>query len=336
MKLIFKEDFLPNRADRFVYRLAPFLAFVPAFLVWSVIPLGGDFSDGNDGVVTWFGHETTVQLADPPIGILLVLALSSIAVYGVMLAGWSSGSKYPLLGAVRASAQMVSYEAALGLSLAVGAADLGHAVDERHRRRAGLDRATGTSSPPVFVPFVIFIIAATAELNRPPFDLVEAEQELVGGFNTEYSAFGFALFFLAEFMNTITMSGVIVTLFLGGPQPIAGSTSRSSTTGSRASFWFVLKLFVFLYIFVWFRATLPRLRYDQLMDLGWKLLIPLSLGWFLLLAANRVFVDRGWDWPARVARHRRRGGGPRPVAGLLMLLALRVARRRREAMGGAF
>ena len=137
MKLIFKEDFMPDRADRIVYRLAPFLAFVPAFLVWSVIPLGGDFRDGNDGIVVWFGEATRVQLADPPVGILLVLALSSIAVYGIMLAGWSSGSKYPLLGAVRATAQMVSYEAALGLSLGRRAALGRHALDGRHRHRPG-------------------------------------------------------------------------------------------------------------------------------------------------------------------------------------------------------
>ena len=211
MKLIFKEDFLPDRANRFVYRMAPFLAFVPAFVVWSVIPLGGDFRDGQSGVVTWFGEQTRVMLADPPVGILLVLAVSSIAVYGIMLAGWSSGSKYPLLGSVRASAQMVSYEAALGLSVAavlLSAGTLstaGIVADQGSITEWNLI-ATG------IVPFVIFMIAATAELNRPPFDLVEAEQELVGGFNTEYSAFGFALFFLAEFMNTITMSGVIVTL----------------------------------------------------------------------------------------------------------------------------
>ena len=192
---------------------------MPAFLVWSVIPLGGDFSDGHDGTVTWFGHDTTVQLADPPIGILLVLALSSIAVYGIMLAGWSSGSKYPLLGAVRASAQMISYEAALGLSVAAvllssGTLSTSGIVLEQQSLSDWNLVATG------IVPFIIFMIAATAELNRPPFDLVEAEQELVGGFNTEYAAFGFALFFLAEFMNTITMSAIIVTLFLGGPQPL--------------------------------------------------------------------------------------------------------------------
>jgi NADH-quinone oxidoreductase subunit H len=333
IKLFFKEDLLPNRADRFVFRLAPFLAFVPAFLVWSVIPLGGDFRDGQDGLVTWFGHETRVQLADPPIGILLVLALSSIAVYGIMLAGWASGSKYPLLGAVRASAQMVSYEAALGLSVATviltaGTLSTSGIVDIQERFRDWHLVATG------FLPFVIFVIAATAELNRPPFDLVEAEQELVGGFNTEYSSIRFALFFLAEFMNTITMSGIIVTLFLGGPQPVGGIDIPLINDGLEGTIWFVLKTLVFLYIYVWFRATLPRLRYDQLMDLGWKLLIPVSLGWFLLLAALKVGRDPDNDWePWAVTA----------VCAVVLLacyglvyLALAVARRIREEQGPVY
>ncbi|MBA3286636.1 MAG: NADH-quinone oxidoreductase subunit NuoH [Acidimicrobiia bacterium] len=298
VKLFFKEDLLPDRADRFVFRLAPFLAFVPAFLVWAVLPLGGDYRDGNRGLVEWFGHATRVQLADPPVGILLVLALSSIAVYGIMLAGWSSGSKYPLLGAVRATAQMVSYEAALGLSLAAvlltsGSLSTVGIVGTQDSLSNWNVVATGV------VPFVIFVIAATAELNRPPFDLVEAEQELVGGFNTEYSSLRFALFFLAEFMNTITMSGVIVTLFLGGPQPLAIGDWTADIplvgNGLEGTIWFLLKLLLFLYIYVWFRATLPRLRYDQLMDLGWKVLIPISLGWFLLLAALRLGRDEDWN-----------------------------------------
>ncbi len=240
------------------------------------------------------GHLTRVQLADPPIGILLVLALSSIAVYGIMLAGWSSGSKYPLLGSVRASAQMISYEAALGLSLAAvllssGTLSTSGIVTVQNDFTDWNLISTG------IVPFVIFVIAATAELNRPPFDLVEAEQELVGGFNTEYSSIRFALFFLAEFMNVITMSLVIVTLFLGGPQPIIiGSFDLFGFLGPLGgTAWLVLKLFALLYMYVWFRGTLPRLRYDQLMDLGWKVLIPISLGWFLLLAALREFSPDG-------------------------------------------
>ncbi len=334
-KLFFKEDLIPDRADRWVFRLAPFLAFVPAFLVWSVIPLGGDFRDGNNGIVTWFGEETRVQLADPPVGILLVLALSSIAVYGIMLAGWSSGSKYPLLGSVRATAQMISYEAALGLSLAAvllsaGTLSTAGIVDVQRTLSEWNLVATG------IVPFVIFLIAATAELNRPPFDLVEAEQELVGGFNTEYSSLRFALFFLAEFMNTITMSAIIVTLFLGGPQPIAfGDTVLDIPlvpNGIEGTIWFILKTLVFLYIYVWFRGTLPRLRYDQLMNLGWKVLIPLSLGWFLLLAAIRVGDDQGWNVVPVVIVSL-------VVLGLgyaLFMAALKVSSRNRERQGAMY
>lgn len=298
IKLFFKEDLLPERADKFVFRLAPYLALVPAFLAFSIIPLGGDFRDGKNGLVTLFGHETRLQLADPPIGVLFALAISSIAVYGIMLAGWSSGSKYPLLGSVRASAQMVSYEAALGLSLGavlLVSGTLSTAGIVNLQSSVGNWNIVATG----FVPFFIFLIAATAELNRPPFDLVEAEQELVGGFNTEYSSIRFALFFLAEFMNTVTMSALIVTLFFGGPQPISIGDFTADIpflpNAIEGTVWLLLKVLVFLYIYVWFRATLPRFRYDQLMDLGWKILIPGSLGWFMLLAAQRVGRDAGWD-----------------------------------------
>jgi NADH-quinone oxidoreductase subunit H len=328
-KLFFKEDLLPERADKFVFRLAPFLSFVPAFLVWAVIPLGGDFSDGKDGTVTIAGNVTRLQLADPPVGVLFVLALSSIAVYGIMLAGWSSGSKYPLLGSVRASAQMVSYEAALGLSVAsvlllAGTLSTSGIVFSQERLIDWHVVSTGV------VPFVIFLIAVTAELNRPPFDLVEAEQELVGGFNTEYSSIRFALFFLAEFMNTITMSAVIVTLFFGGPQPLFDIPLIPGAI--EGSVWLVLKILVFLYIYVWFRATLPRFRYDQLMDLGWKVLIPLSLGWFMLLAALRLGRDEGWNrWAVGVIS----------IAVLLacyglILAASRASRSHREREGAMF
>jgi NADH-quinone oxidoreductase subunit H len=335
IKLFFKEDLLPNRADRVIFRLAPFLAFVPAFLVWSVIPLGGDFSDGKDGVVEWFGIPTRVQLADPPVGVLLVLALSSIAVYGIMLAGWASGSKYPLLGSVRATAQMISYEAALGLSIA--AVLLASGTLSTSGIVIGQDRVTDWNIVATgVVPFVIFVIAATAELNRPPFDLVEAEQELVGGFNTEYSSIRFALFFLAEFMNVITMSALIVTLFLGGPQPleIGGVNIFAPLGWFGGTAWFLVKLFLFLYLYVWLRATLPRLRYDQLMDFGWKLLIPLSLGWFLLLAALREFAADGEVSDSVTVTI------VCVVVGLvaygLMSLALRVARSNRDRQGAAY
>ena len=333
-KLFFKEDLIPERSDRFVFKLAPYLAFVPAFLVWSVIPLGGDFSGGKDGTVEILGVTTKLQLADPPVGVLLLLALSSIAVYGIMLAGWSSGSKYPLLGSVRASAQMVSYEAALGLSLATVILVAGTlSTNGIVTAQSSLSRwhvvATG------IVPFLIFLIAATAELNRPPFDLVEAEQELVGGFNTEYSSIRFALFFLAEFMNTITMSGVIVTLFFGGPQPLRmfGNENVLSFLGPLSgTVWLLLKVLVFLYVYVWFRATLPRLRYDQLMNLGWKIMIPLALGWFVLLAGFRIGDSEGWNaWTVGIV-----GTLVLLVSAWLLQTAGRVSARNREREGAMF
>ena len=334
-KLFFKEIMNPARSDPWVFRLAPFLAFVPAFLVWSVIPLGGDFTEGRDGTVTWFGQVTRVQLADPPVGILLVLAMSSIAVYGIMLAGWASGSKYPLLGSVRASAQMISYEAALGLSLAAvllsaGTLSTAGIVAGQNSLSNWNLVATG------FVPFFVFLVAVTAELNRPPFDLVEAEQELVGGFHTEYSGIPFALFYLAEFMNTITMSAIVVTLFLGGPQPITiGETTLSIgfiPGALEGTLWFVLKLLAFLYAFVWFRATLPRLRYDQLMDLGWKFMIPISLGWFLLLAAIRTGDANQWNPVVVVVSSLVLLG----LGYLMFVAALRVSARNREREGAMF
>lgn len=296
IKFFFKEDIIPDKAHRRIFILAPYLAFVPAFLLFAVVPFGGDFNNGNDGVVTIFGRQTFLQIADPPVGILFVLAMSSLAVYGAMLAGWSSGSKYPLLGSVRASAQMVSYEAALGLSaaavvLVTGTLSTHEMVVVQAGAGIGGILPNWGALLTLGVPFVIFVIAGTAELNRPPFDLVEAEQELVGGFHTEYSSIRFALFFLAEFMNTITMSAIFVTLFLGGPS----GPAPVGPGWAWGVFWFLAKVFVFLFMFVWFRATLPRMRYDQLMDLGWKLLIPLALGWLLFLTALEIADFRGWN-----------------------------------------
>jgi len=292
IKLFFKEDLIPEeRGDPLVFRLAPYLTLIPAFLIFTVVPIGGDFVNG-DGTVTWFGNTTHLQIADPPIGILFVLAMSSLAVYGIMLAGWSSGSKYPLFGSVRASAQMVSYEAALGLSLVAVLIKSG--TLSTHEIVVG--QADGWSWNlwvTGFIPFIVFLIATTAELNRPPFDLVEAEQEIVGGFHTEYSSIRFALFFLGEYMNVVTMSAIMVTLFFGGPDgPILFLDSLGWAWGI---FWFLIKVISFCFTFVWFRATLPRFRYDQLMDLGWKLLIPLSLGWIVALAALEVGRDEDWN-----------------------------------------
>jgi NADH-quinone oxidoreductase subunit H len=311
IKLFFKEDLLPRQADRRIFRMAPYLSLVPAFLAFGIVPVGGS--------LRLFGHRTTWQLADPPIGILFLLAMSSVAVYGVMLAGWSSGSKYPLLGSVRASAQMISYEAAMGLStaavvLVAGSLSTRVIVSQQAPWNWNLWQLG-------VVPFVIFLIAGTAELNRPPFDLVEAEQELVGGFHTEYSSLRFALFFLAEFMNTITMSAIIVTLFLGGP---LGPDVPVLTDVSPV--WFLVKLMAFLFMYVWLRATLPRFRYDQLMDIGWKRLIPLALGWLLLIAALRVGADEGWNRFAVIIA----GVAGGAVAWGLLSWAMRVAAKPRE------
>ncbi len=292
-KLFMKEDIIPTKADRFVFQLAPYLSLVPAFLTFTLVPLAGDFSDGKSGTSTVFGREFFWQVADVPVGILFFLAMSSIGIYGVMLAGWASGSKYPLLGSIRATAQAISYEAALGLSLAAVIMVAGslstHDIVLSQVGDWGVNWnlvATG------MIPFIVFVIAGTAELNRPPFDLVEAEQELVGGFHTEYSSIRFALFFLAEFMNTFTMSAIIVTLFFGGPSPFFDIPLVDFSLGWFGGLlWFLFKLNLFLFMFVWFRATLPRVRYDQLMDLGWKLLIPLSLGWLLVLGGIRVARD---------------------------------------------
>jgi NADH-quinone oxidoreductase subunit H len=228
-------------------------------------------------------------VADPPVGVLFLLAMSSVGIYGIMLAGWSSGSKYPLLGSVRATAQMVSYEAALGLAVVAVVLLTGslgtHAIVDS-QADSFLDWNLWRTG---VIPFVVFFIAACAELNRAPFDLVEAEQELVGGFHTEYSSIRFGMFYLSEYMNLITMSAIIVTLFFGGPAPAFGPDGALIGLA-----WFVAKLILFLFVFVWIRATLPRFRYDQLMDLGWKRLIPVVLGWLLLLAAIRIGQDEEW------------------------------------------
>ncbi len=329
MKLILKEDLIPERADRFVFKLAPFLMLVPAFVTFTVIPIAGNFTDGNDGVVTILGEQTFMQVADPQMGILLFLAMSSIAVYGVMLAGWASGSKYPLLGSVRATAQMVSYEAALGLSLAAVLLVAGSlSTNQIVAGQSGFEWNLWMTG---LVPFVIFTIAGTAELNRPPFDLVEAEQEIVGGYHTEYSSFRFAMFFLAEFLNTVTMSAIIVTLFFGGPSgPDFGITGWVSDY-VLPFVWFFAKVFVFLCMFVLFRATLPRLRYDQLMDLGWKILIPMSLGWFLILAGLRVAADDGSDAGEVLLTGLVGAAGLAAGAGLLWL-AIRSAASKRAGL----
>jgi len=295
IKLFFKEDLAPDQADMVVFKLAPYLSLLPALLIFTVVPVGG--------VITIAGHTFLLQVADPPIGILLVLAMSAVAVYGVMLAGWSSGSKYPLLGSVRASAQMVSYEAALGIvvvTVVLITSSANGLVNSLSTRAIVVSQSPNFWDWNLirlgFVPFFLFMIAVTAELTRPPFDLTEAESELVGGFHTEYSSIRFALFFMAEFMNVITMSAIVVTLFFGGPDgPIPHFIPTSEIW--MPILWFLAKVMVFLFIYVWLRAALPRLRYDQLMTLGWKYLIPASLAWLLIVAG---FLVDGW-WGVGIA-----------------------------------
>jgi NADH-quinone oxidoreductase subunit H len=315
IKLFFKEQSVPDTADPWVFRLAPYLSIIPAFLAFSIVPIGGE--------VSVFGHQTYLQLADPQIGILFLLAMSGIGLYGVMLAGWASGSKYPLLGSVRASAQMLSYEAAFGLAI------VGVLLHSGTLSTRGIvnDQAWSSWSSlydewfllPALGAFIIFIIAAVAETNHPPFDLVEAEQELVGGFHTEYTGIRFAIFFLAEFMNLITMCAIAVTLFLGGPSgPSLGFLSADGVVNVwiMPVFWFFLKLLILLYGTVWLRASLPRLRYDQLMDLGWKWLIELAFLW--VMVSGVIIIARNEDWNG-VAVALLAGAGALLVLGFLRL-----------------
>jgi NADH-quinone oxidoreductase subunit H len=295
IKLFFKEQSIPSSADRSVFRLAPYLSIMPAFLMFCVIPIGG--------TVSILGHQTYLQVADLPIGALFILAMSGLGVYGVMLAGWSSGSKYPLLGAVRSTAQLLSYEAAFGLAI------LGVLIQAQTLSTHQIAVQQEWLNPNSFladwywlralVPFAIFLIAATAETNHPPFDLVEAEQELVGGFNTEYTGIRFAIFFLAEFMNVITMSAIATTLFLGGPSgPSLGFLGDQSVVNVwlMPMFWFTAKVLALLFATVWLRASLPRMRYDKLMALGWKYLIEIAILWVLVSTALLVGQQEGWHW----------------------------------------
>jgi NADH-quinone oxidoreductase subunit H len=283
MKLAFKEEIIPVLADKPVYFLAPILSAVPAFLAFSVIPFGP--------VVSMFGHETPLQLTDLPVGVLVVFACSSLGIYGIVLSGWASGSTYPLLGSLRSAAQMISYEVAMGLSfvavfLFAGTMSTSRIVfEQRHLWNV----------IPLVVSFLVYAVAVVGETNRAPFDLAEAESELVGGFHTEYSSFKFAMFYLAEYINMVTVSALATTLFLGGwraPWPL--SLWDGANSGWWPLLWFTGKVVLCILVFVWLRGTLPRLRYDQFMQFGWKGLLPISLAWILAVAAIRVLNDRSW------------------------------------------
>jgi NADH-quinone oxidoreductase subunit H len=279
-KLFFKEGITPITADRPVYVVAPLAAVIPALLAFAVIPFGTG--------VHIFGRDVPFQVADLNVGILWILAMASLAVYGVVLAGWSSGSNYPLLGAIRASAQMVSYEVGMSLGLVAvllysGTLTMSGIVEAqaRHFHVAGLGWLPKWNVFLQFPAFLIYMIAALAETNRPPFDLPEAETELVAGHHTEYSGIKFAMFYLAEYTHMITVSAVGVTLFLGGWHGPQFHVVRWLWP----LLWFLVKLYVVIYTLVWVRATVPRFRYDRLMNFGWKVLIPLGLLWILVTGA---------------------------------------------------
>jgi len=283
VKLALKEDIIPAAADKIVFIAAPIIAAAMCFMSFAVIPM--------TGVVTLFGRETAMQLTDIPVGVLYILAVTSIGVYGVVLAGWSSGSTYPLLGGLRSSAQVISYEVAMGLSLVAvfiyaGSMSTSDIVNSQHGNIWNV--------VVLFPSFVIYVISMVGETNRAPFDLAEAEGELVGGFHTEYSSLKFALFFLAEYVNIIAVSALATTLFLGGYHALPGLGFTEAWLGGWFTIvWFFLKVNFFFFIFMWLRASLPRLRYDQFMKFGWKVLIPASLLWIMIVASLRVIQQNG-------------------------------------------
>lgn len=289
VKLLVKEPVVPRKVEYGLYMVAPIAALVPSILIFMVIPIGKPFTIG-DRVINLAGTDLNIAL-------LYVLAMSSIAVYAVVLAGWSSGSKYPLLGSVRASAQMISYEAAMGLALVplvmfTGTTSLTQIVDAQAGEILGF---LGVWNIVLIPSFVIFFIAGVAETNRAPFDLVEAENEIVGGYHTEYSGFRFALFFLAEYANIFNISALTVTLFLGGWHgPDFGAPTWLAW--AFPIFWFMAKSFMLVFVFVWIRASLPRMRYDQLMSFGWKRLIPVSLLWIVLSSVAIAVRRLGLPW----------------------------------------
>ncbi len=281
IKLLLKEDITPVRADRWVFTLAPIVAMVPALIAFAVIPFDRD--------ATFFGYRVPLVIADINVGLLYIVSVTSIGVYGIILAGYASNSKFPLLSGLRASAQLISYEIAVTMMLVslvvmAGTLSMTGIIDAQYNARVWY----------IFlqpVAFVILFIGGLAETNRAPFDLPEAEQELTGGYHTEYSGMRFALFFLAEYANMIVVSGVAVTLFLGGwLRPFPNVEALWILGYVPGWVWFLLKTFVFLYLFIWIRATLPRYRYDQLMRLGWKVLIPLGIANLVVTATLKVLV----------------------------------------------
>lgn len=314
VKIALKEGILPKGVDKPIFMLAPVIAVIPAFMAFAVIPFGPE--------VSIFGRWTPLQLTDLHVGVLYILAVTSIGVYGIVLAGWSSGSTYPLLGGLRSTAQVISYEIGMALSF------VGVFLFAGTMSTSGIVEA---QSQVWFVflllpSFCIYVISMVGETNRAPFDLPEAEGELVGGFHTEYSSLRFAMFMLAEYVNMTTVSALAATLFLGGWRaPLPFSLIPGADSGWWALLWFVIKVWGFLFVFMWLRATLPRLRYDQFMAFGWKVLIPVSLAWVMVVATIRIALGPESDLltPAMV------------VAGLLAVAVLVVVRRVMSRRGAA-
>ncbi len=294
-----KEDIVPRGVDKVIFFLAPIVAAAPALVSFAIIPFGGVVSIG--------GHRTPLQLTDLPVAVLLVLAMSSIGVYGFVLAGWSSMSPYSLLGGMRSSAQVISYEIAMGLSfvavfLFAGSLSTSEIVNAQAHGSAfhffGMTLHTPSWYVVLLLPsFIIYVFTMMGESGRIPFDLPEGEGELVAGYHTEYSSLKFLMFYLAEYINMATLSALCTTLFLGGyraPWPITGVWSGANS-GWWPILWFLIKLWMFIFFFVWVRASLPRVRYDQLMKLGWKVLIPVSLGWILFVSTVRALRNEKHD-----------------------------------------
>ncbi|CAB4775809.1 unannotated protein [freshwater metagenome] len=304
VKLALKEDLIPAAADKVVFVIAPIISATTAFMAFAVMPLTGP--------VTFFGEKTVMQLTDIPVGVLYVLATASVGVYGIVLAGWSSGSTYPLLGGLRSSAQVISYEIAMGLSL-VSVFIYSGSMSTSSIVQAQQD--TWWYGLVLFPSFVIYAISMVGETNRAPFDLAEAEGELVGGFHTEYSSLKFALFFLAEYVNIIAVSALATTLFLGGYHAFPGLGFTEQWLGGWFTLiWFFIKVLFFFFVFVWLRGTLPRLRYDQFMQFGWKVLIPVSLLWILVVATLRVISTTSQSRPVTFA-----------FAGVVVLIVLGIS-----------
>lgn len=282
VKLALKEGLVPAGVDKPIYLLAPIISVIPAFMAFAVIPLGG--------AVSVFGHRTPLQLTDLPVAVLYILAVTSIGVYGIVLAGWASGSTYPLLGGLRSSAQVISYEIAMGLSFV--AVFLYAGTMSTSGIVAAQDRTWYVF---LLLPsFLVYVVSMVGETNRAPFDLPEAEGELVGGFHTEYSSLKFAMFMLAEYVNMTTVSALATTMFLGGwHAPFPFNMIEGANSGWWPLLWFTAKVWTFMFAYFWLRATLPRLRYDQFMALGWKVLIPVSLVWIMVVAITRSLSRQG-------------------------------------------